>query len=131
MPESETSTTRDRIDRLLDRVLASPAMEGVYLSPWWPLEPSRPGGGVAGWKRSVLRREPGRGAVHWGHLLLLAEAGARPPAARSSPPVLEIPISALTAGSETLWVRARLEEPSRRFADRIREELARAGSETS
>ncbi|HEV2448898.1 MAG TPA: hypothetical protein VGU43_00605 [Thermoplasmata archaeon] len=134
MADSEPSAGREVIDGLLERVLATPEMEGVYLSPWWPLESTGAAGEFAGWKRSILRREPGRGAEHWGHLFLLTAPGARPPTGSAAAPLFEISLPRSPdwpAPPATMWLRARLPEPCRRFVERLRAEIARRDSETA
>ncbi len=62
---------RERLDRILELAVQESSFDGVYFGPWWEL--SGPGF-VDGWKRAVLRRRPGGGADHWGHLFLVFSA---------------------------------------------------------
>lgn len=131
MASGKLTSVRDEVDTALDRALAVAEMEGVYLSPWWPIDPSEPGGALLGWKRSILRREPGRGAVHWGHLYLMIAPGARPSVGSPSGPLHRIALPGGLEGSPSLWLRARLPEPCRRLAEVVGAELARPASEAS
>jgi hypothetical protein len=127
------------LDAALERALAAPELAGVYLSPWWPLVPVQGDEPVAGWKRSVLQRVPGRGAVHWGHLFLLVGAGARLGRSRtagygadsSESAPIEVPLPRTLAGSRNLWMQPRLRGPCELFAARLGAELTKMFPETS
>jgi hypothetical protein len=137
--ESPVDLAVTAIDGALARALLAPELRGVYLSPWWPLGPIEGAGAAAGFKRSILRREPGRGAVHWGHLYLLVRDGARlvvPPAvgtgsvsAESRP--IEVALPPALAGGRSLWIRPRVRAPCEEFAHHLAAELARPVPETS
>jgi hypothetical protein len=62
---------RERLDAALEHIAREPEFDGVYLGPWWELPRATPPPSIIGWKRAVLRRVPGRGAEHWGHLFLV------------------------------------------------------------
>jgi hypothetical protein len=66
-----TASWPDRVTQELDRAIARPDRTGVYAGPWWDLAPTGPGAASPGWKRAILRRWPGGGAEHWGHLFLI------------------------------------------------------------
>ena len=139
MVEDAGDPARASLDAAIERTLGAPELTGVYLSPWWPLGPSGSAGPPAGWKRSILQRVPGRGAVHWGHLYLLVHREARlaEPAGMSagsgtpSGPPIEIELPAALKGERSLWVRPRLLGPCEVFARRLGSELARPVPETS
>jgi hypothetical protein len=62
------------VDRALAAALALPSRAGVYVGPWWDLESTGPPNPPRGWKRAILRRRPGGGAEHWGHLFLVVSS---------------------------------------------------------
>lgn len=59
------------LDLAITGLLEYPMFQGVYLGPWWEIGDDRLPDGVEGWKRSVLRKVPQRGAQHWGHIYLV------------------------------------------------------------
>ncbi|MCI4363938.1 MAG: hypothetical protein L3K13_06530 [Thermoplasmata archaeon] len=101
------------MDAALAKLLKSPGLEEVYLSPWWEVTVDR--AEAFGWKRAVLRRNPGAGATHWGHLFLLVRGvgtRARLSTADGAGPGGTLPIVEVAAyetqGSLVhLWARAR------------------------
>jgi hypothetical protein len=63
------------VDLAITGTLDYERYRGVYVGPWWILENVPEG--VHAWKRAVLRRVPGHGAEHWGHLYLIVRYSDR------------------------------------------------------
>ena len=63
---------RERFRGALSRAVEGSLQPGLYTGPLWDLPEDALPEGWRGWKLSVLRRIPGRGAEPWGHLYLLA-----------------------------------------------------------
>ncbi|MCI4345252.1 MAG: hypothetical protein L3K07_00635 [Thermoplasmata archaeon] len=72
--------------------------------------------GAFAWKRALLRRTPGTGAVHWGHLyLLVSPVGTRAqleptiaPDSREGVTPVEIASFVAENASVHLWAKARV-----------------------
>ena len=110
-----------RFDRAQAAALVTSAFEGVYTSPWWETYTRGGTSRSRAWKRSVLRRVPGRGAEPWGHLfLIVAEGAPRSPEGSLTPEDLPGPAAAapvgdavlLAQGEDSVWVLARPRDPS-------------------
>jgi hypothetical protein len=102
-------------------MLGSTQWEGVYASPWWELWADRQDSFA--WKRAILRRAPGAGATHWGHLyVVVSPLGTRGNLPRTEstdrsaalPPV-EIGKFATSQATASLWVRPREPEALNAF----------------
>ena len=83
--EGPFEEVRERFRVALTRAVEGSLPPGLYTGPLWDLPEDALPAGWRGWKLSVLRRIPGRGAEPWGHLYLLVGDSPAPVALTSVP----------------------------------------------